>query len=171
MSRPPEREDLSTTKESRSNKPRRRGKKRQHLPAEGEQGPDIPVHYGTSELQRLLLEDRGHGCCKGLGCEGKILNTLLLMLEFLLIGGIAGLRLRLSMAPGFLCHSSEPEDNLRWRSARELGSTTGTSRRGVPPERGEQTVYMNTYRLQMGCYCWITRPKAHPYSHNEAEEQ
>ena len=84
------------------------------------------------------MEDWGLGWRKGLdiSCEDKILNMLLLMPEFLLIGGIAGLRLRLSTAPGSLCHSSEPEDNPRWSSVREPGSLaadasvkTGISRR------------------------------------------
>ena len=95
------------------------------------------------------MEDWGLGWCKGLGfnCEGKIINVLLLMLSFLLVGGIVGLRLHLSTAPGSLCYSSEPEDNPRWRSIRMLGSLAAgisvkavISRRYIPTERGEQAV-------------------------------
>lgn len=75
-----------------------------------------------------------------------------------MVGGIAGLRLHLSTAPSFLCHSSEPEDNPRWRSIRELGSTSadavkaGINRRKIPAEKGEQAVYINMYRLKRG---WV----------------
>lgn len=96
----PEREDLRNDegkekKQKAQNPRKKKNKKRDGISLWNESKGQIFQSIMVFKSCKCFLEGQGRGCCTGLS---KILNTLLI-LEFLLTDGIAGLRLLLSTAP------------------------------------------------------------------------